>query len=122
MNLRSIGDQAENKAIEFVKKLGYKIIDTNFEYYSDGKGRKGEIDIIAIDQDEIVFIEVKSSKNEISKRAVDNIDYKKLNNLERAINYYLLKNDQYDSYFQRIDAIGISQGSIEHILDVFNQD
>jgi len=43
----------ENKAVEFLKINGYKIIKRNF------RSRFGEIDIIARDNDYICFVEVK---------------------------------------------------------------
>ena len=48
-----IGEKGEVLAKRFLQKQGYKIITTNY-------GNKlGEIDIIALEKDTIVFIEVK---------------------------------------------------------------
>ena len=48
------GKIGENIAVSYLEKIGYKIIDRNFEC------RQGEIDIVALDNDIIVFIEVKT--------------------------------------------------------------
>ena len=52
-----LGKIGEQIATEYVEKLGYKIIKRNFYC------KQGEIDIIAQDNQEIVFIEVKTRTN-----------------------------------------------------------
>lgn len=53
------GKKGEKIAISYLRKQGYKIIETNY------KTRLGEIDIIADDKDCISFVEVRS-KNSLS--------------------------------------------------------
>ena len=48
------GKQGENIAEQYIKKLGYKIIERNWHY-----SKNAEIDIIAEDKGALVFIEVK---------------------------------------------------------------
>ncbi|MDY6833948.1 MAG: YraN family protein [Chloroflexota bacterium] len=54
---KSIGTLGERLAIEHLKKLKYKIIETNF------RCSIGEIDIIAQDMDCLVFVEVKTRRS-----------------------------------------------------------
>ncbi len=54
MDNKSIGDKGENFAAEYYVKLGYNVICKNFH------SRYGEIDVIAENDDFIVFCEVKS--------------------------------------------------------------
>jgi putative endonuclease len=49
----------EDRVAEYLANQGYRIIERNFQY-----GRKGEIDIIAIDGEDLVFCEVKSRSND----------------------------------------------------------
>jgi len=51
------GKQGEKIAAAFLKKNGYRIIETNFRCVA------GEIDIIAWEKGEIVFVEVKTRKS-----------------------------------------------------------
>ena len=51
---KEFGNKGEDIAIEYLEKRGYIILERNFYC------RQGEIDIIAKDKNEIVFIEVKS--------------------------------------------------------------
>lgn len=54
---KSIGALGERLAVAHLKKLKYKIIETNF------RCSIGEIDIIAQDRDCLVFIEVKTRRS-----------------------------------------------------------
>ena len=50
----TLGKKAEDYASRFLLQNGYKIIDRNF------RSRFGEIDIIALKDDVLVFVEVKA--------------------------------------------------------------
>ena len=54
----NIGKKYEQEAVDYLKKLKYKIIEQNFKLLPIG-----EIDIIAKDRNIIVFVEVKYRKN-----------------------------------------------------------
>jgi len=54
MKRQQLGATGENLARHFLKRKGYKIIDTNY------RCREGEIDIIARKKDCLVFIEVRT--------------------------------------------------------------
>lgn len=59
-NKREFGSKGEELAINFLTKLGYEIIEQNYHF------GHGEIDIIAKDikKNHLVFVEVKSRKND----------------------------------------------------------
>ena len=50
----TIGKRSERLAAEYLKRTGYRIIETNF------RSKVGEIDIIAKEKGTIVFVEVKA--------------------------------------------------------------
>lgn len=52
------GRIAEEHACKYLAKLGYRLLKRNFKY-----GRIGEIDIVAIDGETLVFVEVKGRSN-----------------------------------------------------------
>jgi putative endonuclease len=54
MKRKELGDTGERLARDFLKKKGYKILDTNY------RCREGEIDIIARKKDYLVFVEVRT--------------------------------------------------------------
>jgi len=51
---RLLGNKAEDFAVSFITSKGYKVLVRNFH------SRFGEIDIIAVDNDTLVFVEVKA--------------------------------------------------------------
>ena len=54
MDSRLLGAFGEREAARLLRKKGYKILERNFE------ASQGEIDIIAKDNKELVFVEVKT--------------------------------------------------------------
>ncbi len=51
---KQTGDFGETLACDYLKKIGYKILERNFRI------RGGEIDIVCKDKDYLVFVEVKT--------------------------------------------------------------
>lgn len=94
------GKEGEDIATEFLQKNGYKILDRNF------CAKQGEIDIIAKEKEEYVFIEVKTRKNKDYGEPIDAIDKNKIKHLKKAISYYLYIN-KLENKFIRIDVIEI---------------
>lgn len=97
---QEIGKLGEDIATHYLKQNGYTILDRNFEC------RQGEIDIIAIDKREIVFIEVKtrtSNKYGTPSEAVNKIKQK---HMLQTIKYYLYIRNLSDE-FVRIDVIEV---------------
>jgi putative endonuclease len=68
-----------------LKRNGLKILGRNVKV-----GRK-EIDLIAKDTDEVVFIEVKTCRNDNGFYPEDKVNYKKQKNIKKAAQQYLLK-------------------------------
>ena len=56
-NTKQLGNFGETEASNYLKSKGYVILDRNFRI------RQGEIDIIALQQNILCFIEVKTRKN-----------------------------------------------------------
>ena len=106
MNTKTKGNLAEDKAVKFLINKGYKIIDRNFYF----KG--GEIDIIALKDDIIHFIEVKSGKN---FEPVYNITPLKLKRIIKGATIYMKKHNLKNAFC--IDAI-IIKDSIEHLKNL----
>ena len=97
---QEIGRLGEDIAVNYLKQKGYKILDRNFEC------RQGEIDIIALDKEEIVFIEVKtrtSNRYGTPSEAVNKIKQK---HMLQTIKYYLHIRNLNDE-FVRIDVIEV---------------
>ncbi len=107
---REKGNIAEERAIEFLEKKGFFIVDRNF--YS----KFGEIDIIAKKDGILHFIEVKSSFKTNSLHPIYNITPKKLSKIIKTIDYFLIKN-RIDMPYS-IDAIIVLEENIEFYQNI----
>ena len=106
----------EEIAAKFLNKKGYKIIDRNFR-----KGY-GEIDIVALHENILVFIEVKTRTTGLYGGAIEAISYGKLQKLIRTCQYYKMINPKLPEAM-RIDAILIDlennePKNIQHIENI----
>ncbi|MEW6556139.1 MAG: YraN family protein [Elusimicrobiota bacterium] len=107
-----LGKSGEFQAEQFLKNAGYKIITKNF------RTRYGELDIIARDDDTIVFIEVKTRKGSDKYGAPEySVTGYKQRNLAYAAIIYIKKNSLTTNY--RFDVVAICENKIEHIKNAF---
>jgi len=107
---QQLGRYGELIASKYLEKKGYKILFLNYS-----KQRWGEIDIIAIDKEEIVFVEVKTRKTNRYGSALESINPYKLKSLRNSINYFLkAEGRHYRNFPMRIDAIGINTSQNSH--------
>ena len=112
---RSKGSAGEEIAVDYLKKLGFKILERNWHY-----SRNSEIDIIAKDKDTIVFAEVKTRSNENCGHPLEAINQTKLKRIYSAALAYLQQTEEsYKRYrIDVISVIGFENPKIEHLKDV----
>ena len=96
------GKQAENIAADYLAKQDVKLITRNFH------SRFGEIDLIGLEQDILLFIEVRYRKNETFLAAIETIDQRKCKKIIRTSEYYLNKHKNYRSCLCRYDVITLT--------------
>jgi len=104
-----IGNQNEELAIEFLEAEGFRIVERN--YYAR---KLGEIDIIALRDDVLHFIEVKSGQADFDP--VYNFTPSKQRKVINSA-YYYMKVKNLDLVFS-IDLIVIRWGEIEFLENV----
>jgi len=98
---KEIGAKGELLAQEYVKKLGYEIIEVNKRF-----SRLCEIDIIAVDKNTLVFIEVKTRSSDFCGSPLEAITKEKYQNIKTGLFTYLKETKiRYKKF--RIDAISI---------------
>jgi putative endonuclease len=85
-NSKQLGKHGETKAIAFLKKQGFKILETNYRVKS------AEIDIIAKDRDTIRFIEVKTRSSTTKGLPREAVTRTKQNKIIHAALIYIKKN------------------------------
>lgn len=104
---REKGFYAESLACEYLQKNGYEIVERNFS------SKYGEIDIIALKNKIIHFVEVKSGKD---FEPIYAITAKKMSRIMKTIDYYLLQYDPQTTYC--IDALIIKDKEISLIENI----
>ena len=109
------GKRSEIIATDYLKKKGYKILETNY------KNNVGEIDIIAKDKDYIVFVEVKARMSQAFGHPFEAIDEIKQQKIHAVASLYLVKNHKYGTNcrFDAISILGLENPEITHIVDAF---
>jgi len=105
---REKGNYAEDKGCDFLLRNNFIIVERNF--YS----RFGEIDIIAVKNEVIHFIEVKSALD--FESAISNITPKKLHKFMKTLHVYLKKNNLQKDYC--IDALIVTPKDIELVENI----
>lgn len=100
MDNRKKGQIGEDLAVNYLKKHGYKIIETNKRF-----SRFCEIDIIALDKSTLVFVEVKTRSSNICGQPLEAITKTKYQHIKTGLYSYLQENPQYKKF--RIDAVSI---------------
>lgn len=108
MHTKAKGNIAEERGCEYLRSHGCRIIDRNVY------NRFGEIDIIALKDNVLRFVEVKSAQS--YEQAVNNITPSKLQKLNRTIQTYLQKKKFSLDYC--IDALIVTDGDIVWIENI----
>lgn len=110
-----LGKLGEELAVEFLRKNGYEILETNWTF------QKAEVDIIAKKENILAIIEVKTRSSLDFGLPQDFVKPKKIQLLVKAVNEYVLSNDL--DIEVRFDIIAIHKEdksfAIEHLIDAF---
>lgn len=86
MTKRDLGNKGEDAVCRYIEKYGYSIVSRNFNC------PKGEIDIIAENNDTIAFIEVKARKEDCVVSGAEAVNYSKKLKIIKTAAWYSYKN------------------------------
>ncbi|MGQ7945799.1 YraN family protein [Flavobacterium sp. WC2509] len=110
-----LGKLGEELAVEYLKKNGYTILDTNWTF------QKAEIDIIAKIENTLTIIEVKTRSSIEFGLPQDFVKPKKIQLLVKAVDAYV--NNKKLDLDVRFDIIAVHKEAksfaIEHLIDAF---
>jgi len=115
-NHNDLGKKAEDLAVEFLQKNGYKILVRNFRY------QKAEIDIITEKNSLIVIVEVKARSTDAFMLPQEAVNKRKIALIVAAANHYLEEfNKDMEVRFDIISVLPDEKGKlvIQHITDAF---
>lgn len=95
-----LGTEGERAAETFLRRQRYTILARNY------RGRRGEVDLIALDRSTVVFIEVKTRTQPGFGTPLDAVDRRKQRQIQRAAQQYLSEN-RLHGRDARFDVIGV---------------
>jgi putative endonuclease len=114
---RELGRRGEELADAFVRALGYRIVARNF------RCRAGEIDLVALDGDTIVFVEVRSRSGSRLGTPLESVDGRKQGRVARVARYFLAAHGWHERA-ARFDVVGVrfdrEPPAVEHVRAAFD--
>ena len=114
MNTRLIGNEGENRAAAFLETKGFSIIERNW------RTNRGEIDIIAVKNDILVFVEVKTLPNGTLDMIQRELNNQKRQRIIKTSKRFLLKHREYNNSYVRFDVIVIDMPGLEAVYHIEN--
>ena len=114
MNTRLIGNEGENRAAAFLEAKGFSIIERNW------RTKRGEVDIIAVKNDILVFVEVKTLPNGTLDMIQRELNYQKRQRIIKTSKRFLLNHRQYSNSYVRYDVIVIDMPGLEPVYHIEN--
>ena len=111
----TLGSWGELAAEKYLKKEGYLILERNY------RCRIGELDLIALDGNCMVFVEVKTRQNQSFGLPCEAVHREKIRHIKRTAAYYLMMNPN-EEFEQRIDVLEIlrinNRAYLRHVKDI----
>ncbi len=106
------GAMGENLAADYLRRQNYKILKTNY------RSKAGEIDIIAKNNDDVVFVEVKTRSSTDYGNPGEALSKSKKRHIVKTAMHYLMEMDDFSNNY-RFDVIEILPGEVNHIENAF---
>ena len=79
----------------------------------------GEIDIIAKDEEYLVFVEVKYRKNKRAGSAAEAVNFNKMRKISRCADVYMMQHRVSGNTSVRFDVVAIEEGHLTHYKNAF---
>lgn len=113
MNKVITGRTYEEKAAEYLKQQGVRLIVSNF------RCRQGEIDLVGIHEHCLVFFEVKYRKDGRCGMPEEAVGVNKQKKICRTSDYFRISNKQYQQMQVRFDVIAVMGEEITWYKNAF---
>jgi putative endonuclease len=116
INRRRQGKAGEDLAVQYLQQSGLKILERNYRF------ERGEIDIVAEDGEELVFVEVKARRSNTFGAPEDAVTEEKQKQVYAVADGYLFEHS-IDDRPCRFDVVAIEfrneRDEIRHIRNAF---
>jgi putative endonuclease len=109
------GRTGETAAASYLEEKGIKILEKNF------RSRTGEVDIIALDGESLIFVEVKTWSSFGIESLEYALDEKKQHKIIETSKYFLSLHRKYRYMAIHFDVIFISPEGITHLASAFTE-
>ncbi len=113
MNTATIGRDGEARAALMLEAAGMRIIGRNF------RSRRGEIDLVAIENDTLVFVEVKTW----ARYGIEDLEYSvtaaKRGRIIETAKLFLAEHREYNQLAVRFDLVFIGPHGGRHLASAF---
>ncbi|MDR0690351.1 MAG: YraN family protein [Spirochaetaceae bacterium] len=116
MNKAGMGREGENKAAAALEQAGMSIIARNIRFNS------GEIDLVALDGETMVFVEVKSWTAYGFEDLRFGINPKKQRRIIETAKNFLSSHREYNCMALRFDVVFISPETTTHLTAAFTEE
>lgn len=103
-----IGNKAEKAAEQYLKSQGLAVLERNYHC------KMGEIDLIMLDKNDLVFIEVRHRTSQAFGGALSSITYAKQQKIWRTAQHYLLNSLQEFDCEYRFDVVAF-EGNLQQV-------
>lgn len=119
---QQLGDFGERTARAHLEAKGLRVVDRKF------RTRETEIDLVAIDGEQAVFVEVRTRRGAYDGMAALSVTRGKQRKLVNAVRFYLEAHPEYEVMPLRIDVVAIELDqdgtlrNIDHIEDAVRPD
>jgi putative endonuclease len=107
------GRAGEERAVKFLGEKGMRLIARNY------RTREGEVDIIALDGDTVVFIEVKTWGSLGFDTLEQSINRKKQKRIIETAKHFLQYHRKYSDMCIRFDILFLDNAGITHLKSAF---
>jgi len=113
---KQLGQQGEDLVSEYLQNIGYRILYRNY------RCRHGEIDIIAEEGGDLVFVEVRARRSANFGTAAESVNFRKQQKLHQLALFYIsIEGQPKDNY--RFDVAAVTfdgtDGKVELIKNAF---
>jgi putative endonuclease len=113
MHSVGLGREGEKQAAAVLEAAGMEIIAKNVRL------GQGEVDIVAIDGETIVFVEVKAWSAYSLEDLQYGINLKKQHKIIETAKYFLSINRKYNKMAIRFDVVFINKDTVTHLASAF---
>ncbi len=110
---RATGQRAERQAARWLSERGLRALDHNYHC------RAGELDLIMLDGDTLVFVEVRYRRSARFGDAAESVTPAKQRKLLSAARHYLQYHDEHAARALRFDVIAMTGERMEWIKNAF---